>query len=454
MNAIFYNFAKRKNSTELPNTDGTPIDILLKDSTSILAPVIELRVEGNPSYSYCYIPEFTRYYFIDDWNYNEGIWSCKLVVDVLSTYRGTIEDYTCFVERSASFYDADINDELLSAKQKLVKVDARNEIAGFDTDGCYIIRLASTASILAPTGVEMFAISASTLGHLLSYLYDSSNFSDVLAETFVKAIFNPIDYIISIKWFPFSADSLNGIETDIWVGWWNTGIRGYMLPKYGGTIILKVEPMERYYNDWRDCNPNFTTFSLYIPSYGIVAIPPEHMYFDGGLDILCSIDYSTGQFVTFVNTGASGELDKGCNLTTAVGMVGYDVQIGQTVSNIGGIIQSAVSLGGSVATGNVMGGIASGVNAIKNAITPVVKTLGSTGAIQGLRNRPWFTISRTVYGSAEYPTAVAGRPLMQNVQLGTLSGFVKCGGASISIDGLANERDTLNMLLNSGFYME
>lgn len=101
-----------------------------------------------------------------------------------------------------------------------------------------------------------------------------------------------------------------------------------------------------------------------------------------------------------------------------------------------------------------MSGVASGVNAIKNAITPVVKTLGSTGAIQGLRNRPWFTISRSVYGSAQYPTDVAGRPLMQNVRLGTLSGFVKCGGASIALDGLAGERDTLNALLNSGFYME
>ena len=454
MEAIFYNFAKRKNSTALPNTDGTTIDILLKDSTSLLSPVIELRVEGKPSYSYCYIPQFTRYYFVVDWNYNNGIWSCKLNSDVLSTFKSDIEGYTCFVERSASSYDVDINDELLSAKQKLVKVDARNEIVGFDPDGCYIIRLASTASVLAPTGVEMYAISASTLGRLLSYLYDSSNFTDVLAETFVKAIFNPIDYIISIKWFPFSADSLNGLETDIWVGWWNTGIKGYMLTKYGGTISFKVEPMERYYNDWRDCNPNFTTFSLYIPSYGIVAIPPEHMYFDGGLDVLCSIDYSTGQFVTFVNTGATGDIDKGCNLTTAVGMVGYDVQIGQTASNIGGVIQSAVALVGAVATGNVIGGVASGVNAIKNAITPVVKTLGATGAIQGLRNRPWFTISRSVYGSAQYPTDVAGRPLMQNVRLGTLSGFVKCGGASVSIDGLASERDTLNALLNSGFYME
>ena len=454
MQAVFYNFTKRKNSTARPTKGGTDIDILLKDSTSLSTPIIELKVEGKPSYTYCYIPDFSRYYFIRDWNYNMGIWSCSLAVDLLASYKESITGYTCFVERSASNYDTDINDDLLSAKQKLVKVDSRNELAGFDVEGCYIIRLASNASRLAPTGVEMFAVSADTLGRLLSYLYDSTNFSDVLAETFVKAIFNPIDYIISIKWFPFSADALNGMLTDIWVGWWNTGIQGYMLLNYGGTLSFTVEPMERYYGDWRDCNPNFTTFSLYIPSYGIISIPPEHMYFNGGLDILCSVDFSTGQIVTFVNTGASGETDSSGNLTTTVGMIGYDVQIGQTVSNIGGIIQSAVSLGGSVATGNVLSGVTSGVNAIKNAITPVVKTLGSTGAIQGLRNRPWFTITRTVYGSSEYPLEVAGRPLMRNIRLGTLIGFVKCGGASISIDGLESERDSINALLNSGIYIE
>lgn len=454
MRAVFYNFNKRKNSTALPSSVGTDIDILLKDSTSLSTPIIELSVEGKPSYTYCYIPDFSRYYFISDWNYNKGLWSCSLAIDVLASYKDSIAEYTCFVERSASNYDVSINDDLLSAKQELVKVDGRNELAGFDVDGCYIIRLTSHASRLAPTGIEMFAISADTLGNLLSYLYDGDNFADVLSETFVKAIFNPIEYIVSIKWFPFSADSLNGTLTDIWVGWWNTGIKGYMLLSYGGTLSFTVEPMERYYGDWRDCNPNFTNFSLYIPSYGIISIPPEHMYFNGGLDVLCSVDFSTGQIVTFVNTGASAETDRGGNLTTTVGMIGYDVQIGQTVSNIGGIIQSAVSLGGSVATGNVLSGVASGVNAIKNAITPVVKTLGSTGAIQGLRNRPWFTITRTVYGSAEYPIEVAGRPLMRNIKLGTLSGFVKCGGASISIDGLAGERDNINALLNSGIYIE
>ena len=90
MQAVFYNFTKRKNSTEIPTTFGTPIDILLKDSTSLSAPVIELRVDGKPSYTYCYIPDFSRYYFINDWNDNKGRWSCSLSVDVLASYKDSI----------------------------------------------------------------------------------------------------------------------------------------------------------------------------------------------------------------------------------------------------------------------------------------------------------------------------------------------------------------------------
>ena len=453
MQAVFYNFTKRKNSTAKP-TGGENIEILLKDTTSLSTPIIELRVEGKPTYTYCYIPVFSRYYFISDWEYNKGIWSCNLSVDVLATYKDAITGYTCFVERSASNYDVDINDNLLSVKQKLVKVDSRNETAGFDVTGCYIVRLASSSTATNPTGISMYALSANTLGRLLSYLYDSSNFTDVLQETLAKAVFNPLDYIVSIKWFPFRVDQLPGADHYIKVGWWDTGIIGHVLLSYGGTLQFKVEPMSRYYGDWRDCNPDFTTFSLYIPSYGVVSIPPEHMYFDGGLDILCSVDFSTGQIVTFINTGASGNTNKAGALTTAVGMIGYDVQIGQVATNVGGIIQSAGSLGGSLLTGNVQGAVSSGVDVVKNVLTPVVRTLGSSGAIQGLRNRPWFTLTRTVFGSAEYPIAVAGRPLMRNIRLGSLSGFVKCGGASISIAGLASERDNINNLLNSGIYIE
>ena len=58
------------------------------------------------------------------------------------------------------------------------------------------------------------------------------------------------------------------------------------------------------------------------------------------------------------------------------------------------------------------------------------------------------------YGSKEFATSVAGRPLMQNVALSTLSGFVKCGNASVPVNAHASERDTINNFLNSGFYIE
>jgi hypothetical protein len=60
----------------------------------------------------------------------------------------------------------------------------------------------------------------------------------------------------------------------------------------------------------------------------------------------------------------------------------------------------------------------------------------------------------TSYETAEFPIAVAGRPLMQNVQLGTLSGLVKCGNASLDMPYPEPVREQVNQLLNSGFYLE
>lgn len=446
MKATFYNFSKKNNSTAIPS-GGSEIDIFLKDNCSVLNPVIELHSDTRPLYTYCHIPDFTRYYFIGDWNYDRGVWTASLSIDVGASYRAQIREYTAFVERSASNYDININDNLLSSKQNLTNVSYRNEVAGFDLNGCYIIRVTGSASTIAPTGVYLYALTKDQLGSLLSYLYNSNNFADILAEEFVKAVFNPLDYIISIKWFPFNPSSLAGASVSMTVGWWDTGITGKLLANTGGNIELRVEPMTRYYNDWRDLNPNFTKYSLYIPTYGVVDIPPEEMHYNNGFKLEATVDFYTGQFAVFLDIGSD---ENGGSGNTYVGAIGFDVQVGQLVANIGNVVSGVSSAVGGVMSGN-FGGL---LDVAKSVVSPQARTLGSAGAKQGFSYKPWFTLTRKVTESAEYPTTVAGRPLMQNVKLGALSGFTKCGNASISLSAYTAERDAVNSMLNEGIYIE
>ena len=68
MDAYFFTFSKRENSTKQPvlNT-GTKISIILKNPTSILNPVIELQEPLNATpvaYNYMYISDWGRYYWL------------------------------------------------------------------------------------------------------------------------------------------------------------------------------------------------------------------------------------------------------------------------------------------------------------------------------------------------------------------------------------------------------
>lgn len=65
---------------------GEEINFTLKEDTNILNPVLKLA--GYNGGNYCYIPDFNRYYFIDNYNLNsQGIYELFLSVDVLATYK-------------------------------------------------------------------------------------------------------------------------------------------------------------------------------------------------------------------------------------------------------------------------------------------------------------------------------------------------------------------------------
>src|SRR5574344_93009 len=117
MNVQFYTHKKRNNSLKLP-TDGVTIACALKDNCSVTSPVLELKIDGYPAYNYAYIPDFARYYYVNDWVYYRGVWSCTLTVDVLTSWRSNILGTTAFVEYSSSNYSMDYTDNRVMPTQE------------------------------------------------------------------------------------------------------------------------------------------------------------------------------------------------------------------------------------------------------------------------------------------------------------------------------------------------
>lgn len=85
---------------------------VLKETTSILRPVIEIYTVSNIyTYNYMYISEFERYYFIDDIvSVNNNRWEVSGHVDVLETYKNSILANECVIKRQTNLFNTYLND--------------------------------------------------------------------------------------------------------------------------------------------------------------------------------------------------------------------------------------------------------------------------------------------------------------------------------------------------------
>lgn len=73
------------------------------------------------SANYVYIPDFNRYYFINDiTSVRQNLWRLSLHVDVLMSYKKEIQNNYAFVSRNEFDYDPDIYDRELPTKQDVL----------------------------------------------------------------------------------------------------------------------------------------------------------------------------------------------------------------------------------------------------------------------------------------------------------------------------------------------
>lgn len=87
------------------------------------------------SANYVYIPDFNRYYFINDiTSVRQNLWRLSLHVDVLMSYQKEIKNTNAFVSRNEFDYDPDIYDRELPTKQD-VSVDFETIINDLIDDG-------------------------------------------------------------------------------------------------------------------------------------------------------------------------------------------------------------------------------------------------------------------------------------------------------------------------------
>ena len=93
------------------------LDVHLKDDTSIIEPTLVCNLLSHAKLSvanYLYIPDFGRYYFINNIVEKTGrVFEIVCHVDVLHTYKGNIKQLTALILRQENIYHPYIEDDKL-----------------------------------------------------------------------------------------------------------------------------------------------------------------------------------------------------------------------------------------------------------------------------------------------------------------------------------------------------
>ena len=91
MLAKIYNTEDSTNTLNKNITFVEDIDIKFKEEVNIFKPVITIRYDQLINFNYMYIPEFTRYYFVESvTSYPNKIYTITLKCDVLMSFKDDI----------------------------------------------------------------------------------------------------------------------------------------------------------------------------------------------------------------------------------------------------------------------------------------------------------------------------------------------------------------------------
>ena len=505
----FWTFGKRENSTTAPASAPlqTYNNVLLKDNCSVVNPAIKLNVPINTNvynWNYCYIQEFSRYYYVSDWMWELGVWTAELEVDVLASFKYYIGNQTLYVLRAyqtsggVSIYDGNVIDTTYPCTAdkptyQSSAVDNPYAITGGDSSlsGSFIVGIVNRYSDNG--AVSYYAMTQAQFQEFCGKLYNySSGWLDIdvteISEELQKALVNPFQYVVSCIYLPIPVSSLPGATSraTIYFGWWFVNLTSaakvvYSFYKVQNTISLTIprHPQANSRGDYLNISP-YSFYTLRAYPFGTIDIDSEAIANWNTLDLYFDVDVITGAAI--LNIAVNGknnpirtlEGQVGVQIPTASIMVDY-TQLGkaniiagasQAVAEIGGggvggffdnLKEKAQSFVGNVRSGN-WGQIASNAKESMTRIASAALAAKATVEIMGQQGTTSLFYTQTLTLSGRFLPVVPedyehrGRPLCQTKQLNSLRGFILCADADVNIPCTDREKSAIQAYLEGGFY--
>ena len=474
MNVSLMSFSKKKNSTATPSSGGSTKSGTLRTGCSVIRPIIgfELSRTTFANWNYAYIANFYRYYYIQDWKWEGGLWWAYMEVDPMASFKVGIGASSCYVLRAASEWDSKITDELYPAigYRNSSRHQFENPLApngGDFSQGTYIVGIIGQDGGVG--AVSYYGFNPTFFRDFRNQLLSGTNYIGIteITDNLMKALTNPYQYVSSAIWFPFSIST--SAANNVKLGWWElnalAGTVSNLTVDYDVDETCEFELQGSTPKTFMYSSP-YSTYTCFLPPFGEIELDPqiiaEHINIDDedsssstlSLDFKIVVDLVTGNGYVYV-------ICSGVIVGFREGKVGVPVQLGQVSSNIsGGVAGTVQSVINGIATagklGNAAGWAVAGLGAITSAtnnIFPKTQTVGMNAGIALYEVTPYVQITMLdVVGESIQEN---GRPLCKTKTISSLSGFIKTMNADVALAGATDaEQEEIRAMMNGGFFYE
>ena len=436
----------------------------LREGTNLLQPSFLINMAGVPSSNYAYIAEFSRYYYITDIvAESTNLWRFNMSCDVLMSFKEQIWANSGIVGRQELIYNPELKDNEYGFEPgkafSYLSYSKSSTPIGYSSTNfnpySYLIITAngggeSDLPILRPTPYD-----ATNGYYVLQYAQLKALLQAVWEESVTQGeqfLFDNLgEAIVAVKAFPFDFREISGgsnlLEevTSVKIGNITLNLPAlHIKPGFSTVYDIGSITIPRVFNDFRDYSP-YTEVSIYLPMVGYVELDSNEVI-GVTIDIQYVVDVDTGKCVVNLLRRIDGvrrvinRYSGVMGATIPISNNGADLRDAQNYMNItstllhGGL--SLVSSPRPDITGIVTGFASAGIDAALNR-SRTVRSGGTASAFADMYGvlDPYAIITRAV---ASVPTDYAhyyGRPCMETLQIGSLSGFTKM--SSVHLENMA-----------------
>lgn len=512
MKIFIFSFSKDKNSTKRPHpSTGVELSVELKQDTSIMFPVFRLEEDNySTDFNYIYVPKWGKYYYIDNSTITMGgIWELACTEDVLSTWKNEIGADSYYILRSSAVYNTDIVDDYYPAYQNASTetVFGSYNFSNNLNNGYYVVGIVSRAAYTGSNGmgaVAYYVMDSAQMRELLETLMSTSDWTGVpssvadggIDHQLLKALYNPFQYIVSCKWFPFKPPVGGGIGGAIPYGWWRLPMdlpsghtlnaeNLYHLPTQEINFDMDVHqhPQAATRGHYLNGAP-FRKLELIAGPFGTIPIDSSVINTTSKLGVTIRVDCITGEANLYLSVGRSSEggADYGKLFPVHHANLGVNIQMAQ-IANDALMQYETVTTGnyaelrdvlrtGAAATDvmNMVNPMAGTMNAgamgFETAIThthavadgvrsavPSVQVSGPQGSIAAFDGP--FKLIHTYYNIVDDDNDRVGRPYCAVGSPATIgNGFYIMKRGEVNCNANSIEKNVIAQYLESGIHYE